>query len=79
MYKKSKDYEKLWELINQGHRIAGWVVNKHGNLSIVEIKLGTHCYSIGSKGVGYGMGSDSDENFYIDCASFELEYILPHE
>ncbi len=76
MYKKSKDYEKLWELINQGHRIAGWAKDRDRNLSIVEIKLKGF---IGCSGYAFSLYAGNFDAFDIACKSCQLEYILPHE
>lgn len=76
MYKKSKDYEKLWRLTNQGEVIAGWAKNRHGVSCIVEVRRNGY---IGCVGFSCSLYAEDFDTFDINCKSCQLEYIEPHE
>lgn len=74
-YFLSTDYEKLWDLIKNGHRIAGWVFNNRlESWDIVEVKFRGK-YMIGTRGIGYESCSDLYKDFKSDCESIFLHYI----
>lgn len=82
-YRHSRDYDKLWKLINCGHRIPGWLTNKSiGDVPVrdlVEIKLSpaTGNYSIGVRGHGYEGFEDGYEGFLQVCKERDLVFLLP--
>lgn len=80
-YDLSTDYEELWDLINSGYRILGWIVYPRYTESVifdcVEIKKLDDYYRIGSRGIGYERFEKSKECFIEDCKIIELKFIQP--
>ncbi|UUC45567.1 hypothetical protein [Flavobacterium cerinum] len=78
-YNLSTDYEMLWNLINSGYRVLGWIVYPRYTESIifdsVEIKKPDDYYRIGSRGIGYERHKKSKECFIEDCKDLQLKFI----
>jgi hypothetical protein len=90
-YPLSNDYELLWNLIQEGNTLSGWVhfpldfSRKNPRISEIGIKPNGDFY-IGSPGIdNTGMGAitgerslrDSKESFIADCQAGRLAYIIP--
>jgi len=79
----STDYEKLWELINEGHRIPAWLIyttTSEGHIfwDIVEVKKWPDSrYMIGYRGCGFEGFKDTLEDFCRVCEKCSLHYISP--
>lgn len=87
-YITSKDYSRLYELVEQGYRIAGWIdrefdkdsVNAQKIKTIVEIKQSGWVFrlpTIGYPGRSYEGIHITVKSFTILCESLDLEYIEP--
>jgi hypothetical protein len=77
-YELSKDYIKLWELINEGYRIPAWVDVSVTLTHIVEVKNHENLgYLIGTRGYGYESFEQTLDNFSEICTSLNLRYISP--
>lgn len=83
-FRTSKDYHKLWDLIQNNHRIPAWInytTLSNGKIvyDLVEVKITYNkYYSIGVRGCGYGDLSDQIDDFIRDCETFELQWIEPN-
>lgn len=81
-YDLSTDYEVLWDLINSGYRILGWIIYPRSTESTifdsVEIKKPDDYYRIGTRGIGYERFEESKECFIEDCKSLDLKFIIPN-
>lgn len=80
-YKLSTDYKKLWELINNGHRVPAWIIyskkNQEPIFDLVEVKIKYmgDSYSIGTRGIGYEGFENTFSDFELCCKSNELRFI----
>lgn len=82
-FNTSKDYEKLYNLAQEGYRIPAWLLYSDEYekpiFDIVEVKkssLATYI-GIGTRGRGYETFDDSKEAFIKNCESLQLFYIEP--
>ena len=87
-YITSKDYSRLYELVKQGYRIAGWIdrefdkdsVSAQKIKTIVEIKQsgwGERLPTIGYPGRSFKGMDITVKSFKKLCESLNLEYIEP--
>ena len=81
-YQVSKDYEKLWELIKSGSKVAGRIDFERGSngnqiRDIVEIKYILEEYYIGTRGISYTGMSGTKDKFIGICKSLNLTFIDP--
>jgi len=81
-YQVSKDYEKLWELIKSGSKVAGRIdfergLNGNQIRDIVEIKYILEEYYIGTRGISYTGMSGTKDKFIGICKSLNLTFIDP--
>lgn len=81
--KLSTDYELLWKLINDGHRIPAYLVytDKYEEpiWDVVDIRMreSNNTYSIGSRGIGYESYKEGFESFKMVCEGRSLHFVLP--
>jgi hypothetical protein len=79
----STDYQRMWELINDGYRVPAWII--YGpklaggfHWDIVEVKRWPDSmYMIGHRGCGYEGFRDTIEDFCTVCEKIALHYIMP--
>lgn len=81
-YKTSTDYELLWELIQQGYRVVGWIDRVNSEFKhtvVVEVKKqDTHSrYTIGTLGCGYEDTEQTLESFAANCKYWNLRFVNP--
>jgi len=82
-YNLSKDYGLLWRLIQDGHRIVGWVLKsteyKDPIYDVVEIKMNKHTkeYMMGTRGIGYEGFKNTLSDFKGNCRYWSLSFIVP--
>ncbi len=81
----SQDYELLWKLIMDGHRIPAWVLYsdeyKEPIWDIVEVKrssMNHEHYLISTRGRGYE-GSQNFEGFIKSCIFCQLYFVIPND
>jgi len=81
-FQLSTDYEKLWNLVQNNHRVPAWVLYDEGYdrpiFDIVEVKKlrDYDQYLIGTRGRGYE-GEQTKEGFIQCCKCFYLHFIEP--
>jgi hypothetical protein len=88
-YTLSNDYELLWNLIQEGNRLSGWVTVQpsHTDAKIAPriVSFGLRDdgdYTIGSPGIDYAGHRDhpelnEKEAFIADCTAAGIQYIVP--
>ena len=88
-YKTSKDYERLYELVNNGFLVVGFVdFNYSGSKppfprDVVKIQRRGNYIDVGVRGRSYistmGLLDNQDEKecFITDCNTVNLEFIDP--
>jgi hypothetical protein len=65
----------LWKLINEGHRIPGWLIG-YTIWDLVEIEiLPSGKYKIGTRGIGYEGFENTLESFKLTCEYYSLHFI----
>ncbi|ASK29735.1 hypothetical protein CEY12_06275 [Chryseobacterium sp. T16E-39] len=81
-YTLSQDYEHLWNLISEGHRLAAWLLysDKFSEpiYDIVEVRInrfGEH--NIGTRGIRYSGYETGKEGFLRTCEHYDLKFINP--
>lgn len=82
-YYLSDDYEMLWNLINSGYRVPGYVLYHKSEekeiWDLVEIKtygqVAGNGYTIGTRGICYESFSKRKEQFFLDCKKYNLQFI----
>lgn len=83
-YNLSEDYEKLYELINQGYRIPAWILYENSYeepiYDLVEVKLAYQSsrYSIGVRGTSYDTFDSDLKSFIMNCQSLKLRWVVPN-
>jgi hypothetical protein len=84
-FNTSTDYEKLYNLANNGYRIPAWLLYSDEYetpiFDIVEVKKSTlaRYIGIGTRGRGYETFDESKEAFIKNCECLQLKFILPNE
>lgn len=74
-YNTSKDYDLLWEFIQQGYRVPGWVIEEKALKSADIYIHGKHVY-ISRRIVSWNW--PGDKNVFIQtCINLDLQFILP--
>lgn len=77
----STDYERLWDLINAGHRIPAWIVYsdeyEEPIWDAVEVKFRNNQYTIGTRGIGYEGYQDGINGFLMVCEMYSLHFVAP--
>lgn len=77
-YELKYDYQKLWDYIHKGNKVAAWLDNEKYGTDIVEVKkLPDMQYLIGTRGVGYNGADGTFEEFKKICEDYNLGYIEP--
>lgn len=80
-YKLSTDYDLLWDLINNGYIILGWITNNEFSKPIyhsVEVKMqDNNEASIRSGSKGYSGHNEKFDGFESVCKNLDLKFILP--
>lgn len=93
-YNLSKDYKKLFELVNNGHKIACWVDYDYRRTGVHIIRDSCICmkkeygdYDFGVRGMAYGdltkyridnSNLSEEELFTKECERMNLEFIEPN-
>lgn len=81
-FKLSTDYDKLWDLVQNNHRIPAWVLFSDEYtppiFDIVEVKkmFRSNDYLIGTRGRGYE-GHQTKQGFLEVCTAYILHFIEP--
>jgi hypothetical protein len=85
-YNLSEDYKRLYDLIQEGHRIPAWILYKSRLYSnedsdpiydLVEVKLSymSEDWDIGTRGRSFSAWEKSFESFEGVCKDLELRWI----
>lgn len=85
-YNLSKDYKRLYDLIQEGHRIPAWILYESKLYSkddfdpiydLVEVKLSymSENWDIGTRGRSFSAWEKSFESFEGVCKKLELRWI----
>lgn len=80
-YNLSTDYEKLWNLVQDGYRVPAWIVySKEYDdpiYDLVEVKMAhmSGRFSIGVRGHEYGAPDNNLRSFKRVCEMLELRWI----
>lgn len=83
LFSLSTDYNKLWDLVNQGHRIPAWILYtdeyEDPIYDLIEVKKHKHWGSLimGTRGMGYEPTNATFEKFEDVCKRLELKFIEP--
>ena len=84
-FETSTDYEKLWDLIQDGYKIPAWILysDKYDEpiYDLVEVKkpyMGEG-YSIGTRGKGYTGMDETKAGMVMVCKHLKLNYVKPNE
>ena len=80
-YKISKNYKKLWNLINNDYEIPARILfnKKNKKYDFVNIKISdNNKYMIYNRGISYGLETDK-KDFLKVCKEFNIEYIIPND
>lgn len=82
-FKLSTDYDKLWDLIQNNHRIPAWLLYtdeyEEPIFDIVEVKKPSLSdrYMIGTRGIGYEGFKNTKDDFIRVCQKNHLHFIHP--
>ena len=79
-FNTSTDYDKLWELIENGYRVPAWLLysDKYDPpmYDIVEVKRTKYAnYMIGVRGHGYEGWDGTKECFLKTCNFYNLRFV----
>lgn len=83
-YNFSKDYEKLWDIINDGYRVPAWILYsdeyKEPIYDIVEVRINPYGeVNIGTRGIGYSGFDEGKNGFLMICEMRQLQFIIPND
>ncbi len=79
LFHLSQDFNRLWEMIQNGHRVPAWIVYSDEYedpiWDLIEVKTTpTGEYMIGSRGICY-KHKKGKQGFLFSCMSLSLHYI----
>ena len=80
MYELSRDYERAWELIQQGDRLACWLDYHKEIRDVAYACLSCDSIRIGARGISYIYLLPEEitlERFKVECESLNIEFYLP--
>jgi len=79
MFELSRDYEKAWQLIHQGDRLACWIEHLHGKdiASAYRFNEVTIVCARGTIYIYLFADYDTLENFLQRCTKLNVEFYLP--
>lgn len=80
MFELSRDYEKAWQLMQQGDRLACWVEHELHGKDIANAYRFNEITIVCSRGTIYiYLFADYDtlENFLLRCTELNIEFYLP--